>query len=84
VEQKYAAAGIEPPLEELLNDRIAQLVMRRNGIALTDVWRVVQAARERLAQGTAPLGPEERRPLDAVAEVPPAPGTDRQIRPSSG
>jgi hypothetical protein len=75
VEQKYAAAGIEPPLEELLSDRITELVMRRDGIVLADVWRVVQAARERLAQGALPHGAEEPRPLDAIAEGSPALGT---------
>ena len=39
MEHGYTAAGIEPSLEELLNDRIAQLVMRRDGISLADVWR---------------------------------------------
>jgi hypothetical protein len=48
----YAAAGIEPPLEELLQDQIARLVMRRDGIGPADVWRAVEAARSRLAQRT--------------------------------
>ena len=49
MEQGYTAARIEPPLEELLNDPIAQLLMRRDGIALADVWRAVELARSRLA-----------------------------------
>jgi hypothetical protein len=35
--QGYAVAGIEPPLEELLEDQIARLIMRRDGIEPADV-----------------------------------------------
>lgn len=62
MEQGYAAAGIEPPLEELLNDRIAQLIMRRDGIALADVWRAVEAARLRLANSIQPAAEQPRAP----------------------
>ena len=41
MEQEYKRAGIEPPLEDLLNDRLAHLIMRRDGITLADVWRLV-------------------------------------------
>jgi hypothetical protein len=61
---RYAVAGIEPPLEELLNDRIALLLMRRDGIEPADVWRAVEAARSRLAQSinpTAETGPSAGR-----------------------
>ena len=34
MEQEYKRAGIEPPLEDLLNDRIAHLIMGRDGITL--------------------------------------------------
>ena len=34
MEQEYKRAGIEPPLEDLLNDRIAHLIMRGDGITL--------------------------------------------------
>jgi hypothetical protein len=43
--QGYAVAGIEPPLEELLDD----LIMRRDGIEPADVWRSIAAARARLS-----------------------------------
>jgi hypothetical protein len=66
--QPYATAGIEPPLEELLEDPIAHLVMRRDGVELADVWRWVQEARSRLAQTAA--APEKRRGSE-VAPVPP-------------
>ena len=52
MERGYATAGIEPPLEDLLNDPIARLVMRRDGIAVADVWRTVEMARSRLADRT--------------------------------
>jgi hypothetical protein len=64
MEQGYAAAGIEPPLEELLNDQIAQLIRRRDGIALADVWRAVEMARSRLASSAGPTAPDERRGLN--------------------
>ena len=46
--QVYAKAGVEPPLEELLDDPIARLIMRGDGIEPADVWRSL-AARARLA-----------------------------------
>jgi hypothetical protein len=73
MEQGYAAAGIEPPLEELLNDRIAQLIMRRDGIALGDVWRAVEAARSRLADRNQ-RGAEESREHDLCSNFPLASG----------
>ena len=45
----YALAGVEPPLEELLDDQIAHLIMRRDGLEPADVWRSIAAARARLA-----------------------------------
>jgi hypothetical protein len=45
MEREYTAAGIEPPLGELLDDQIARLVMRRDGIGPADVWRSVEQAR---------------------------------------
>jgi hypothetical protein len=47
--QGYARAGVEPPLEELLDDQIARLIMRRDGIEPADVWRSIATARARLA-----------------------------------
>ena len=83
MEQGYAAAGIEPPLEELLDDDIARLLMRRDGIGPADVWRSVEAARARLAHGGQDPA-AARRGVDAVAERPPALGTDSQTGPSPG
>ena len=53
MEQEYKRAGIEPPLEDLLNDRIAHLIMRRDGITLADVWRLVETVRARIGGGRA-------------------------------
>ena len=83
MEQAYTAAGIEPPLEELLNDRIVQLIMRRDGIAPVDLWRAVEAARLRLAL-KAQQAAEEPRELDPVLERPLGAGTDRHTRSPAG
>jgi hypothetical protein len=50
--QVYAKAGVEPPLEELLDDQIARLIMRGDGIEPADVWRSIAAARARPAHRT--------------------------------
>jgi hypothetical protein len=68
--QPYATAGIEPPLEELLDDPIAHLVMRRDGVELADVWRWVHEARSRLAH-TAAAPAVEKRGGCAVLLAPP-------------
>ena len=80
MERAYSAAGIEPPLEELLDDQIARLVMRRDGIGSADVWRSVEAARARLAR-KAPPDADKRHGLDALLE-PTSAGS--QLRPPSG
>jgi hypothetical protein len=69
MEQGYRVAGIEPPLDELLDDRIAQLIMRRDGIAVADVWHAVEAARSRLANRTQDAAEEPREP-DPLLEHP--------------
>jgi hypothetical protein len=72
--QGYAVAGIEPPLEELLDD----LIMRRDGIEPADVWRSIAAARAR-------LGPRASDPdtlphgVDTIVELSPSLITDGQI-----
>jgi hypothetical protein len=78
--QGYAVAGIEPPLEELLDDQIARLIMRRDGIEPADVWRSIAAARARLEH---PAGDPSavRRGVDA--ELAPSLVTDSRIRPSA-
>jgi hypothetical protein len=69
--QPYATAGIEPPLEELLGDPIARLVMRRDGVELADVWRWVHEERARLAHRAAtPIAPE-RHAREGVLVPPP-------------
>ncbi|HEX2479196.1 MAG TPA: hypothetical protein VHK45_07940 [Geminicoccaceae bacterium] len=45
--QPYAAAAIEPPLKELLDDQIAYLVMRCEGIRSADERRSGHEARSR-------------------------------------
>ncbi len=69
--QPYATAGIEPPLEELLDDPIAHLVMRRDGVELADVWRWVHEARSRLAHTAAAPAAEKRRGCEIALAPPP-------------
>ena len=82
MEHAYAVAGIEPPLEELLDDQIARLVMRGDGIGPADVWRSVDAARARLARRTPPDA-DQRPGLDAVCEPASEVATDSQLGPPS-
>lgn len=58
--QTYAAAGIEPPLEELLNDPITHLLMRRDGIDVADVRRAITASRSDAEIGVQGVGPDPR------------------------
>ena len=78
--QGYAVAGIEPPLEELLDDQITRLIMRRDGIGPADVWRWIAAARARLTPraGTAAVAGH----VDAIGEVSSALPPDGGMRPS--
>jgi hypothetical protein len=76
MEQEYAAAGVEPPLEELVDDQIAQLVMRRDGIGPADVWRTVEAARARLARSADSAA---GRGGDALADRSAALAADHQV-----
>lgn len=79
--QQYAAAGIEPPLQELLEDPITLLVMRRDGIGVADVRRAVAAGLSRFdsAQGgTEVLGgtePGPSYPPTSEQTVPPGEGS---------
>jgi hypothetical protein len=70
--QPYAAAGIEPPLEELLDDQIAHLVMRRDGTGPAEVWRSVHEARARWPH------------IAAAADAPEPPGRGAAARPEIG
>lgn len=79
MEQKYAVAGIEPPLEELLNDPITWLVMQRDGIGLADVRRAVAAGRSCLGASTQDAAQEPRGPEPGL-ELPPDLGTDSRAR----
>ena len=49
----YRQAGAEPSLEEILVDPIVLLVMRRDRIAVADLIRCVEEARDRLRSGGA-------------------------------
>jgi hypothetical protein len=72
--QRYAAAGIEPPLEELLNDPITLLLMRRDGIGPADVRRAVTAGVSRFA--SAPDATLDPGSLQPSLKLPPDLGAD--------
>lgn len=75
MEQKYAVAGIEPPLEELLNDPITLLVMQRDGIGVADVQRAVALGRSRLRASMRDPTQELRAP-DPTRDLLPHLGTN--------
>ena len=83
MERGYATAGIEPQLEELLNDPIAELIMRRDGIAVADVLRTVEMARSRLADRT-PRAAEAIGELEPPLLLPRAAETERPARSPAG
>ena len=77
MEPEYKRAGIEPPLEDLLNDRIAHLIMRRDGITLADVWRLVgRCARVSWRARSTVQNPRHLRPSSPVPTARPAPTPD--------
>lgn len=38
---------LEPSISEVMSDPIIQAVMRRDGIAMAELWQVIEAARRR-------------------------------------
>jgi hypothetical protein len=74
MEQPYAVAGIEPPLEEVLKDPITRLVMRRDGIGIADVRRAV--ATSLMGFASAPAATTELRGIEPALELPADVGTD--------
>lgn len=54
--EDWGRAGIEPTVEELLDDGLTHMVMRRDGLRRQDVLAVIAAARCALTM------PERRRP----------------------
>jgi hypothetical protein len=71
--QPYAVAGIEPPLEEVSEDPITLLVMRRDGIGVADVRRAVAAGLMGIA--SPPPATAELRGMEPALELPTV-GTD--------
>jgi len=49
-ESRYAHAGVEPPLEELLDDPVVGLVMRADRLEPAQVRRLLSAKQSPLAQ----------------------------------
>jgi hypothetical protein len=54
LESAYARAGTEPPLEEVLNDPVVQLIMRADDLEPAEVRRLLEARRR---QRAAPADP---------------------------
>lgn len=51
--EDWAHAGVEPRLEDLVNDPIVHLVMRRDDVARSDLLKVVARARAHLCKPAA-------------------------------
>lgn len=62
----------EPPLDQLLDDPIVQLVMARDGLPPEEVGAHIEAARRRLR--------EQRRSTDARAHIAPMSSKPRSTR----
>jgi hypothetical protein len=43
----YARAGVEPPLDEMLDDPVVQLIMQADHVPPADVRRLLETARSR-------------------------------------
>lgn len=50
-DQFRRSARGEPPLEELLQDEVTHLVMRRDGVAMRDLLAVIDGYRRRAKPG---------------------------------
>ena len=59
-EKNWAQAGIEPRLDEIMNDPIVHLVMARDNLNVDDVWQMVNTVRK-------PHNGSQRKPLRACA-----------------
>lgn len=55
-DQFRRSARTEPPLEELLQDEVTHLVMRRDGVAMRDLLAVIDGYRRRAK----PREPQDR------------------------
>lgn len=45
----------EPTLAELIDDPVAEILMRRDGVTREALFRTIEAARQRIAAAAAPL-----------------------------
>jgi hypothetical protein len=69
--EAWRAAGTEPTISEILVDPIVHLVMRRDGVAVSDVVGVLAAARASLGieVGTVRLGTSGRAVSSTVPRM---------------
>jgi len=63
----WAAAGVEPSLEDLLSDPVTHLVMKRDQVTMNEVIQTIAEARQRLNLDSATPGVP-------MVGLPPAPG----------
>ena len=59
-DQDWGSGGIEPSLEELMNDPIMHLLLRRDGLTSKAVWRLVGQERDRLGKNGRSCHPQPR------------------------
>jgi DNA-binding winged helix-turn-helix (wHTH) protein len=50
----YAEGGIEPRLEELLNDPLTEAVMRRDGVSVASLRELISSMRKGLRERIGP------------------------------
>ena len=53
----WRQAGVEPSVAELLEDSAAQILLRYDGLAVEQVWSVVEEARARMVLSS--IGPKK-------------------------
>jgi hypothetical protein len=58
--ERWSRAGVEPRVEDLLEDPMIHLVMRRDGIGTQEVMSAVGEARHRLANPAAVVADTDR------------------------
>lgn len=66
-ESRWAAAGVEAPLEEIMSDPIVALILRRDGLTQAAVWEFLALARDNRARtpqraAVSPAVPTRRGP----------------------
>lgn len=61
---RYAHAGTEPSLDEMLEDPVVRQRARADGLDMADIRKVLVAAQNTLSRGGGSIGPSALRALD--------------------